>query len=306
MKPKDIKFANGLKDKLVNFDKAARPLPGLNDRVAMEVFLEQIVESVHRVKYISLLMKRDISPLRANSKSEFFDPEKAAIYYKRVGNIDEACWLVFLSVFFGKNLKGGWRYLTETYDRLGQGGLWDWNSVKADPDAFGEWILRNQHILKRDGVRGGFGNHRKYNSLTQAPKAVKTYIEWVGNSHLELFDRVAREVGADRRKQFAHLYRTLNSVFTLGRTGKFDYLTMIGKMGLATIEPGSAYMAGATGPLAGARLLFGGVSTANLPRVVLDKWLVELEADLGVGMQVMEDSLCNWQKNPAKFVAFRG
>jgi hypothetical protein len=123
---------------------------------------------------------------------------------------------------------------------------------------------------------------------------------------VELFDRIAREVGADRRKQFAHLYRTLNSVFTLGRTGKFDYLTMIGKMDLAPIEPGSAYMAGATGPLAGARLLFGGTSTANLPRAVLDKWLVELEADLGVGMQVMEDSLCNWQKNPAKFVAFRG
>jgi len=27
---------------------------------------------------------------------------------------------------------------------------------------------------------------------------------------------------------------------------------------------------------------------------------------LNVGMQVLEDSLCNWQKSPRQFVHFRG
>jgi hypothetical protein len=31
-----------------------------------------------------------------------------------------------------------------------------------------------------------------------------------------------------------------------------------------------------------------------------------LEADLGVGMQAMEDALCNWQKSPRRFVHFKG
>ena len=34
-------------------------------------------------------------------------------------------------------------------------------------------------------------------------------------------------------------------------------LTMVGKLQLANIEPGSTYMNGATGPLDGGRLLFG-------------------------------------------------
>jgi hypothetical protein len=34
--------------------------------------------------------------------------------------------------------------------------------------------------------------------------------------------------------------------------------------------------------------------------------LIELDADLKVGMQVLEDALCNWQKSPAHFERFRG
>ena len=43
----------------------------------------------------------------------------------------------------------------------------------------------------------------------------------------------------------------------------------------------------------------------SLPKEI-DAWLVQLEAQLGVGMQVLEDSLCNWQKSPAEFRRFRG
>jgi hypothetical protein len=39
---------------------------------------------------------------------------------------------------------------------------------------------------------------------------------------------------------------------------------------------------------------------------LLEDWLLELDATLGVGMQVMEDSLCNWQKSPIRFKHFRG
>jgi hypothetical protein len=39
---------------------------------------------------------------------------------------------------------------------------------------------------------------------------------------------------------------------------------------------------------------------------VLEEWLVQLGAGLGVGMQVLEDALCNWQKSPVQFKRFRG
>lgn len=95
-------------------------------------------------------------------------------------------------------------------------------------------------------------------------------------------------------------------VDSFARLAKFDFLTMVGKIGLASIEPGSPYLKGASGPLRGAILLFveNGVKPPSVKN--LDTWVIELGAHLGVGMQVMEDSLCNWQKSPDKFIAFRG
>ncbi len=72
------------------------------------------------------------------------------------------------------------------------------------------------------------------------------------------------------------------------------------------MRPGLAYLKGSTGPLRGARLLFGGAANARINPESLETWLAELDKELDVGMQVMEDSLCNWQKNPTTFVHFRG
>lgn len=101
---------------------------------------------------------------------------------------------------------------------------------------------------------------------------------------------------------FKYLYDSIDAVASFGRTGRFDYLTMVGKLGLTAVEPGSTYMQGATGPLNGARLLFGGNPQAAFGAATLDQWLVELDAELDLyfGMQVLEDALCNWQKNPAR------
>ena len=92
------------------------------------------------------------------------------------------------------------------------------------------------------------------------------------------------------------------NVIRFGRLARFDYLAMLGKLGLAQIEPGSTYMDGSTGPRRGALSLYGqGYKAADL-----DHWLIELDQVLGVGMQVLEDALCNWQKSPNVFKHFRG
>jgi hypothetical protein len=167
--------------------------------------------------------------------------------------------------------------------------------------------------LKGDGVARHFGNHRKYQSLdARAPAgtgaAFETYVRWVNppRTHEALFEETYEDCGRDPRATFDRLYKSMSVVASFGRTARFDYLTMVGKIGLAPIEPGSTYLEGATGPLLGAGLLFGGNSNATISRTSLDKWLVELGAHLGVGMQVLEDALCNWQKSPSRFKQFRG
>lgn len=308
MKPKDFALADELGKKLKQFSKNGRPMPGIDHGIASNVLIEQIIESIHRIKYIAVISQRNMSPLRADPTSALFDPERAAILRLQNNEIDEAFWFIFLAVYFGKNARGGWRYASEVYGRLGNGPYWDWATTSADPIGFGQWLMEHHHILKRAGVPGGFGNHRKYTSLGHTPGAVLSYIDWVGphKSHQTMVQDAVTKIGNNRRKLFDYLYSTIDSVQTFGRTAKFDYLTMIGKLNLAPIEPGSAYMHGATGPVAGARLLFGGNIDAELSRSVLDSWLVELDEVLVVGMQVLEDALCNWQKSPEKFKPFRG
>ncbi len=309
MKPRDRELALRLDTSLRSFDRAKRPLPGIRVSVNREAFVEQLLESVHRVKFVAVLRARGLSDLRADPNNELFDPLKAAILHQRRGNIEEAFWMVFLFVHFGKHARAGWRYAREVYGCLGDAGRWDWACTSANPAAFRAWLDAHHDDLKREGVLRGFGNHRKYESLdAYSPNgtgaAVESYVRWVNppKTHQRLMEQACRDAGRDPRRAFDDLYRSMRAVARFGRTARFDYLTMVGKLGLAAIEPGSTYLENATGPLRGARLLFGTDARA----AALDQWLVELDTELKVGMQVLEDSLCNWQKSPTRFKPFRG
>jgi hypothetical protein len=104
------------------------------------------------------------------------------------------------------------------------------------------------------------------------------------------------------RTGFDDLYHSMKAVARFGRLARFEYLTMLAKLGLAGISPGSPYLDGSSGPLRGAEILFGCKERV----AILDSWIVELDEQLRVGMQVLEDALRNWQKSPARFVPFRG
>lgn len=308
MRPRDLIRSQELDLLVRSVHENVRQLPGVTDAIARRVFIEQLLESSRRVRVVEAFRQRDLSEQRANPNSSLFDPVKAAIFHQRNGNTDEAFWLVFLFVHFGKHLRGGWRYAKDIYGRLGANELWNWTHVSADPVGFRNWLHDHQEQLKREGPHG-FGNHRKYESLDALSEngtgaVVESYVQWVAppRTHLALIQQVCADDIADRRLAFRRLYPSMSSVRRFGRTARLDYLAMLGKLGLANIEPDSPYIVGATGPLRGARLLFGPGANARQ----LDSWTVELGNSLGLGMQIMEDALCNWQKSPQAFVAFRG
>jgi len=316
MSLRDIRLAKQLDDKLTQFNRKKHELPGIRASKNRQAFIAQLIDSVHRIRYVLLIRERDISPRRADPSSDLFDPLKAAIWHHRQGNIDEAYWLVFLSVHFGKNLRTGWRLVRDIYGSLGNAKAWDWARISTNPAAFRQWLAKHQARLKGgDGVHRHFGNHRKYQSLdansrTGTGEAIESYIRWVNppRTHVQLVKDVQVKASNDPRKTFDGLYHLLHAVTSFGRMAKFDYLTMLGKMGLAPIEPGSTYMLGATGPFTGSKLLFCGSTSTKLHHSDIEKWLEELEAMLGLpfGMQVLEDAICNWQKSPSKFKRFRG
>jgi hypothetical protein len=298
--------ADRLDADLQAFSANQHTLPGIANPAARATLVKQMIASLRRLDYSRIVSTRHISPDRADPQSHLFDPERAAVLHFRAGRLDEAFWLVFLTTHFGKSLKHGWRMLREVYSGLGA-GTWTWARVSANPAAFRAWLFANQ-----GHIGGGFGGHRKRESIRAdlpggTATVVESYVAWVGpaHSHAALMAGLTRAGGNSPESIFDHCYNAM-TVTRFGRLGKFDYLCLLGRLGFANLIPGSAYLVGATGPLVGARLLFGGRTDARLGATTLEDWLRDLDTVLHVGMQVMEDSLCNWQKSPTHFVHFRG
>ena len=306
MRPSDIALSSDIEQKLLTYD--SHNLPGIDEPDALDCLVRQMVDSVRRIKYIKTILAKRLSPSVADSDSIAFDPLKAAVWHSRQNNVEEAFWLVFLATHFGKNKRTGWRLTKAVYGALGNQPAWTWKRVSANPTAFRNWLQSN---LGSVDAEGNFGNHRKYQSLSATSKTgtgavVESYVDWVlsHNDHVGLINDAKAAACSNPRSLFSYLYRSMSDVIGFGRTGRFDYLTMVGKLELADIEPDSTYMTGATGPLDGAQLLFGG---NRMPRR-LSVALNDLESHLGqpFGMQVLEDSLCNWQKQPKEFIHFSG
>jgi hypothetical protein len=136
VRPADNELSKRLKTDLISFDEMMHPLLGIRDPAKFETFIEQLLDSIHRIKYVSILLTRKLSDRNGDPNEETFDPIKAAILHHRNGDIDEAFWLTFLFAHFGKHAQAGWRYVRDIYGRLGEAGRWDWVSASVNPSGF--------------------------------------------------------------------------------------------------------------------------------------------------------------------------
>lgn len=304
------KLAHQLRAELNHVRKNVLAMPGIDDVACRDTFVRQLIDSITRVLYFYVIQTKQISPARADGDSELFDPIYAAILHKEAGDTEEALWMAFLATHFGKSKSSGWRLARDFYGGLGGNVTWTWNEISNDVPAFQAWYQDFYDAISKDGIVRSFSNHRKYESLdpeknSSTPAVIESYVSWIAKygSHQGVINAAKRSVGNDRGALFHHLYSTMK-VARFGRTGKFDFLTMVGKLGLWDIEPNSAYITNATGPLYGCRQLLG-----NFPSSAYDGLLATISNHLSLGdmkMQVLEDAICNWQKSPASYTKFRG
>jgi hypothetical protein len=289
---------------------AKRPLPVIQDPQALDCLVRQLIDSIRRVEFAKRLATVRYKDSVADPSRESFDPLKAAVLRVRQGNSADAAWLIFLATHFGKHGRDGWALVRAVYGGAGGPQPWDWNNVSAQTPAFLDWLDHQKPALRLHR----FGNHRKYESLDAfslagTGTAVTSFIDWVRQegSLDGLVKSIHRRVGQNPAEVFDALYRDMQKVRRFGRLAKFDFLTMLGKLGVAPIVPGSAYVwDNATGPYAGMRLLITGDRNGKLTRSKADAYYEEFGNCLMLGMQELEDALCNWQKSPKQYKLFRG
>lgn len=305
--PPSQALAQHFRDALHDYAASERALVGIGAPPALEAFVAQLVDSDRRRRYALRVASSDPNPKVLGEPMSAFDPLFAAVRCLRDGDFDEACWLVFLLTHFGFHRHGRWALSANFYRRLGAGNPWTWAAVAADPGAVRNWLDTNRDALRQAG--GSFGNHRKYESLwgntpVGTGEAIETYVGWVGTSHRARFDELCLDRSA--RESFEAAYISMAEVARFGRVARFDYLTMLGKLGIVDLDPDKLYLQGSTGPLDAARLLVSGSKGVNTGAAELEGYLQGLGDTLGVTYDVLEDALCNWQKSPRRFISFRG
>jgi hypothetical protein len=308
MKAADTQLAQQLQAGLKDFEQSGIALPGIADPSARNSLIRQMIDSVHRIDFVRRLGERPIDPARTDPANKLFDPIRASQVMRVAGDLDEAAWLIFLSTHFGYHRHWRWELTRRVYGGLGVVPNWTWARTSNHLEQFYAWFE-----LNADGLAGvPFGNHRKFESIradaqNNLASTVGSYVGWIGQNRgfaLMIADAIAVS-GSQPKPLFDYLYRTC-PIVQFGRTARFDLLTMWGKLGIADIEPPHPYLQGATGPVAGARLLLSGEAGKAIPNHELSTAIVALGEALGVNMQVMEDSLCNWQKSQFHYIAFRG
>jgi hypothetical protein len=305
---KDKVKSQKIHDLLDKFPHVQLPFVGLTTAARKSVLVAQLVDSVRRLEYLRLTSLRARSAALYMPYSGSFAPFGGAAALHKGGRIDDAYWLVYLATHFGKHKSDGWNLTEDFYGQFGQGATWDWATASQNPQSIANWLAGVYPNVTGSGRSRRFGNHRKFETLKPGPKgtghAVATYIEWVLSygSHQNLINHAHARVGQNPKDVFAFLYKELDKVAKLGRLGKFDFLCNLSNLLIAPILPDIAYIAGSTGPVAGAKLLFGAGKTIRQ----LEFACAELATHLDVSPQVIEDALCNWQKRPDRYVYFRG
>lgn len=213
------------------------------------------------------------------------------------GNRDEALWQAFLAAHFGRTSADDdkperFASAARLLCAFGPDPFWAWNRLTADPNALREWLLDN-HVHLREL---GFGNHRKYESkhplaLWAVVESFLSLVRKYGGRPSALFD-CGEQSTMSPGERFEVLYERLRPVERLGRTGRFDFLSLLIDLGMIDAEPDRCYLKGATGPLTGARRVWG-----DRPTKELDDLAADLSRQLGLSPRILEDALCMWQKN---------
>jgi len=295
------------------YQRDQHPLPGIEDEARRDSFVRQLLDSTRRTEYVGTMRKRELSASRSDPNNSLFDPILGAIVCHRAGEIEEAFWLAFLATHFGKALSSKWELCRAVYGRLESGQVSSWDRTRTDTEELCSWIVSNAEQIKSGPPPRKFGNHRKYEPLIDkakrgTPAAIRSYVGWImtAGSHEKLVERAMRNSDNDPYLAFDQLYASMSAVVSFGRLARFDYLSMLGKLGLAPITAGSTYLSASTGPLTGAALLFFNSTTASQPARVMDRSLRKLGEALQVTMQDLEDALCNWQKSPNTYRRFSG
>lgn len=264
-------------------------LPGLGSAVALERLIDKLdwsSQTRHR------LLTGEPLPEAKRFSTTGYNPLGEARERYLAGDRDEAIWLYFVATLIG------WER-SDSVDRflctLHGDERATWRQVAADGAIASSRIEASAEALRREAP---FGNHRKYETHRGARGSawvVRSFIRWAGSSPSARIDSIV--CGASSQEcAFDLLYRSLDDVYRFGRTARYDFSRLLANLD-SRLKPGGCYLQGSSGPRRGVALLFLGRPSARRSELSsLEEHCRELASVCDVDLQVIEDAICQWQK----------
>lgn len=269
-----------IREKLESFWQDSPHLPCIYHSKRIEQFSSLVADIANSFISISETGRGTSAWEKESSGNACFDPIAMAFTYNLRGDIDEACWLLFLLSYFGRHPRHEWRLLEKIYFGFGKRAQWTWEYASSDPSAFASWLMEYQYDLYRSG---NLGNAHKFVSFDNH-KAMKTadhiigYISWVKSAkgHRQLLSDAVSSVDGLPSLIFNMLYTAINSQLRFKKAITFEYLSLLGIIGMINIEPGRPYLSDHLFSKLGANWLFDATAGSKLRTSELETIVTKL------------------------------
>ena len=278
--------------------KAIKELLGSKiDSNQLNILAKQTHDSIRRIEIYQAYKKRAIEAVK--DKKDFIHTSNPFVLSQRTDlGLDNRLWILYIATYFGKSNKSKWTLFNRaTFDKKNSIFLFD--EIKLDLDKYFKYL--SDFDFFKDCT---YSNHRKYTAKNfYGDKGVFKSMEYVVNN--------IKQYSSGKEIDFHTMYNLSQKIPNFGRLAGFDFSSSLVKCGFNIKEPLSMYAEHSTGPLDAIGLLLkltsNSTSTNSKKQLCTDlmKWFID-NSDIFMVGQVLEDSICNWQKNTSKYIRYTG
>jgi Alpha-glutamyl/putrescinyl thymine pyrophosphorylase clade 3 len=263
----------------------------------LNILAKQTNDSIRRIDIYESYKKRALQAV--NKKLDFIHTSIPFVLAQRsdLSQINKV-WVLYIATYFGKSNKSKWELFNRaTFDNGASIMLFE--NIQKDLNNYFKYLSSFNFF---DGCT--YSNHRKFT----AKRLTGENGVFVS---MEYFVRNIDQYSVENNMDFHSMYKLAEKIPNFGRLAAFDFSSSLVKCGLNIEEPQSMYAEHSTGPLNAIDLLLRLTkhkSSSNAKFKLcsdLMKWFQENTKIFMTG-QVLEDALCNWNKNTSKYIKYSG
>lgn len=267
------------------------------DADKLNILARQTNDSIRRIDVYNSYKKRALQAV--SNKLDFIHTSNPFVLAQR-SDLDEMnkVWALYVATYFGKSDKSKWElFKRATFDNGGSIMLFE--NIQKDLDIYFKYLSSFDFF---DGC--SYSNHRKFTAkrLTGEKGVFES---------MEYFVKNIDQYLVKNKTDFHSIYELAQKIPNFGRLAAFDFSSSLVKCGLNIEEPQSLYAEHSTGPLnaIGLLLRLTNNDSSSKSKIKLSsdlmKWFIENTRIFMTG-QVLEDAICNWQKNTSTYIRYSG